>query len=130
LLDGADSIDESLLAEALDTCGAWEPLCPLIGDDEWQDLGPPVTDYLQEPETSISLLVKVRLVLDVFKAECGDVSAKDAILGLMFKFDRNFRFGLCMMVKSGYGGMSGLPFGQLYTPGTHIGDTADDFADK
>lgn len=130
LLDGAQSIDEDMLDDALETCSAVEPLYPLIGDDEWLDLGPPVTDYLQEPETYRSLLNKVRLVLNSFKADCGGVSARDAISGLLFKFDRQFRIGLCMMVRTCYGGKTDLSFGQLYTPGTYIGAVADDSETK
>lgn len=126
LLGGKTAIDHDAISQAMSLCAWAEPLHPLIGDDEWEDLAPPETNYLLERETQVKLLRRINIVMEAFRQEMKDVNEFDALVGYLSKFDRRFRKGIWMMVETSYGNQTGLWIGRVYTPGTYIGKPADE----
>lgn len=125
LLDGDDAISEELIDGAIDAVSFIDPLHPLIGDDEWQDLSSPATDYLMEEQVMGDICHRIHLALELLRLDHPTMKASAAISGFMFKLDRGFRNGVAHMVKSTYSKDRGLKFGTLYQPGLSIGTPAD-----
>jgi hypothetical protein len=113
--------DPSILDRAVEAAYPTEPLHPFIGDDEWQDLGPPETLYLTTQETSTALMEIVTGVIGGIRGGIQGLSPDNAVLGVLFHLDRDFRRGVTSMVRDMVL-KSRLPYG--YVPGTVIGSPA------
>jgi hypothetical protein len=126
IMGGNSTIDTEAIASAVKACELAEPLLPLIGDDEWEDLAPPTTNHLLERRTQSTLLRRINVVVDTFRREMNDVPVADALIGFLFKFDQGFRHGILTMVEMSYRKRSDLLIGELYVPGIYVGEPADE----
>jgi hypothetical protein len=106
------------LEYARHACAKFEPLVAVLAEEDWRDLGPPETDYLNEEATRERLAEMVyELIMPV--AETAS-SALDGVIAMFSHLDVSFRHGVSGMVEYWLPTVRrGLP---LYIPATMVGN--------
>lgn len=100
LVGGRRTADIQLFRSTIERCAGFEPLRPLLGDHEWRDVSPPETLHLQETETIRDITSRVELMAECLEQSVPGISPEDAMAGLLFHLDPNFRNAICYMAKS------------------------------
>lgn len=109
-----------VLVDAVAACAHFEPLRPILAEEDWCDIGPPETDYLHTRETSNAVGEMAYGVVTDLVETIPALRPIDAAIGLMFHLDASFRRGVSSMVdywtpKLG----NGRP---CYIPATFVGN--------
>lgn len=113
----AERADPSVLDFALELSDVVEPLNPLLGDHEWQELRRPHTDHLMDEKTVQLVHSHVQ---DIFQklTPLQRQGGAEVALGVLFHLDSRFRHGVTQMMRSSFA--SSRP-GFFYVPALSVG---------
>lgn len=95
---GSATERHGIIKDALRLCHSFDPVFPMIGDDEWRDVGLPETEHLLYEGAKAAHCEMVATVIDGMEEEIPDIDALDAAAGLLFHLDSGFRKGVTSMV--------------------------------
>lgn len=106
------------VASAMQLCDDFEPVHPLLGDEEWESVGPPDTDHLLTPEAKslygAIVAELIEAVMDIVEA----IRPVDAACAVLFHLDNGFRRGVTSMIEPQIGRMNGQT---EYLPAAYVG---------
>jgi hypothetical protein len=122
VIDGREVGDHGMIDRSRERCSDFEPLRPFLGDHEWEDVSPPRSSHLMKPEVATDIFRRVKLAVDCLRADVPGIGPEDAMTGLLFHLDPNFRFGVTNMAQMTFSGghwkaSSGR---ELYIPAMNI----------
>lgn len=118
---GREDVVVSILRRASQSCDGIDPAWPLLGDEEWDDVGPPDTDYLLAPETKTWFLKRVSTVLDALSPLVRAAGRERAATAFLLHLDTGFRNGVASMVRPKLGTMTSEV---AYLPAYYVGNPA------
>ncbi|MCV9964918.1 hypothetical protein OIU34_23780 [Pararhizobium sp. BT-229] len=123
VLDDRDVGDAAMIKRAKDRITT-EPLAPFIGDDEWENVAPPRTNFLGERETIIETMETALFAVRLILADAPDLDPEEAIMAFLFHLDSRFRDGVTTMVIQKIEN-DWKPDSLVYVPAFYIGDPAE-----
>lgn len=104
-----------MVEEAIEYCSGAEMIRPFLGDEEWRDIGPPDSLYLDTEESQTHVFVLIRNIQKDIPAQI----KPDAIIkGLLLHLDIGFRKGVSSMIKGNLWRDHG---GVAYVPAVYVG---------
>jgi tetratricopeptide (TPR) repeat protein len=110
----------ALLAKAKTICQPFEPLRPILAEEDWRFVGPPDTDYLNDKKTQ-ERLAKIIYELIVPVAEMSKLEdGMDGAIAILSHLDNSFRRGVSAMVE--YYIPIVRPGTPIYIPATYVGE--------
>lgn len=86
-----------LIEQAIESLVGVEPLRPFIGDDEWNDMGPPETLYLNDSDMRGAILAATVDTVNLLRVNHSGLTAADAVQAMLFNLDDGFRRGVGSM---------------------------------
>jgi hypothetical protein len=119
---GARSIRGSLevTQRALDGCSKFEPLLPILAEEDWVDIGPPETDYLNTAETRERLAEAIYELLLMVGEIAPMEQGVDGVMAILSHLDMSFRRGVTGMAE--YWLTKVKPSTPIYIPATFVGN--------
>ncbi|NTF18099.1 hypothetical protein G6L37_06750 [Agrobacterium rubi] len=114
----SDAEKKLALTSAMSLCEDFEPLWPLLGDEEWETVGLPETEYLTSLDAKDIYSRIVSNMIESVLDHQPDIRAVDAAAGVLFNLDSGFRRGVTSMISPQIGKMIG-PL--EYLPAIYVG---------
>ena len=114
----SDAEKRLAVSSAMSLCEGFEPLWPLLGDEEWDTVGLPETGYLTSPDAKNLYSEMVSSLIEMVLDRQPKIRAVDAAAGVLFNLDSGFRRGVTSMISPQIGRMNG-PL--EYLPAIYVG---------
>jgi hypothetical protein len=113
-----DAEKRKAVEAAMQMCDGFEPLHPMLGDEEWRDIGLPDTGYLTLVEAKEMYSNLVKVIAGAILEDFPRISAADAAAAVLFHLDHGFRRGVVSMIAPQIGRMNSQV---AYLPAVYVG---------
>lgn len=115
---GSEAEKRSAVGAAMALCEDFEPLYPLLGDEEWDSVGLPETAYLTTLQAKSLYTDIVSTMIESVTDHIPKIRPMDAAAAVLFYLDGGFRRGVTSMIAPQIGRMNG-PI--EYLPAVYVG---------
>lgn len=115
-----EGIDAKDIEKAVEKASIVEPLSPLLGDDQWEVVRPPASEYLRSMESLHEVRAATLKVLEPFVSNSVVLpNPFECALGALFHLDKRFRGGVSYMLLNSK--QLGPEQSFVYIPATYLG---------